>query len=186
MKTSTLMTEKTKSNERDADAPFLINRDGTWLYRGSPIHRKSLVKLFASILVREKDGNFWLVTPVERVAVSVADAPFVIVSANRIGAGPKQILRLQTNIGEELTVGLEHPIYVKTNPDTGEPSPYVKLSHGLTGLIARTVFYDLVLWSEQDWDSGECFVRSENQKFILGQIDKGHGLNHARPLVKML
>ena len=91
----------------------------------------------------------------------------------------KQILRLQTNIGEELTVGLEHPIYVKTNPDTGEPSPYVKLSHGLTGLIARSVFYDLVLWSEQDWDSGECFVRSENQKFILGRIDKDHGLNDA-------
>ncbi|MBT07333.1 MAG: proteophosphoglycan precursor [Rhodospirillaceae bacterium] len=179
MTTSTLMTEKIKSNEGDVDAPFFINRDGTWLYRGSPVHRKSLVKLFASILVREKDGSFWLVTPVERVAVSVADAPFVIVNANRIGTGPRQILRLQTNIGEELTVGIEHPIYVKTNPETGEPSPYVKLSHGLTGLIARPVFYDLVLWSEQDWNSGECFVRSANQKFILGQIDNDHELNHA-------
>ena len=179
MKTSTLMTEKIKSNEADAEAPFLISRDGTWLYRGSPIQRKSLVKLFASILVREKDGSFWLVSPLERVAVSVTDAPFVIVSANRIGAGAKQILRLQTNIGEELTVGLEHPIYVKTNPDTGEPSPYVKLNHGLSGLIARPVFYDLVLWSEQDCDSGECFVISENQKFILGQIDNDHRPNNA-------
>ena len=179
MNTSTLMTGKIKSNEGDTDAPFFINRSGTWLYRGSPIHRTSLVKLFASILVREKDGSFWLVTPVERVAVSVADAPFVIVSANRIGAGPKQILQLQTNIGEELTAGLEHPIYVKTNPDTGEPSPYVKLKGGLTGLITRAVFYDLVLWSEQDCDSGECFVRSENQKFILGQIDNDYGLSNA-------
>ena len=168
-----------KTHENQDNTPFFINRDGTWLYHGSQIRRKSLVKLFASILVHEKDGTFWLVTPVERVAVSVADAPFVIVNANRIGVGPKQILRLQTNIDEELTVGLEHPIYVTTNRDTGEPSPYVKLRNGLTGLIARTVFYDLVLWSEQDPSSGECFVRSENQKFILGQTDNDHRLNDA-------
>tara|TARA_Y100000588_G_scaffold66658_1_gene67257 strand:+ start:497 stop:1036 length:540 start_codon:yes stop_codon:yes gene_type:complete len=179
MEASTLMTEKIKSNESDADAPFSINRDGTWLYHGSPIRRKSLVKLFASILIREKDGSFWLVNPMERVAVSVADAPFVIVGANRIGTGPEQILQIRTNIGEELTVGPEHPIYVNTNQSTGEPSPYVKLRHGLTGLIARTVFYDLVLWSEQDQNSGECFVRSQNQKFILGQVDNHHRLNYA-------
>ena len=179
MKTSTLVTDNLKTHEGEVDAPFSINRDGTWLYRGSQIRRKSMIKLFASIVVREKEGTFWLVTPVERVAVSVADAPFVIVNANRIGSGPKQILRLQTNIDEELTVDLEHPIYVKTNPDTGEPSPYVKLRNGLTGLIARTVFYDLVLWSEQDPNSGECFVRSKKQKFILGRVDNDHRLNNA-------
>ena len=179
MKMSTLVTEKIKSHGSEDNTPFFINRDGTWLYHGSQIRRKSLIKLFASILVREKDGTFWLVTPVERVAVSVVDAPFVIVNANRIGTGPEQTLCLQTNIDEELTVGPEHPIYVRTNPDTGEPSPYVKLRNGLTALIARTVFYDLVLWSEQDSDNGECFVRSKNQKFILGQIDDYHRLNDA-------
>ena len=39
------------------DLPFLIRRDGTWLYRGSPIDRKELVCLFASVLKREADGS---------------------------------------------------------------------------------------------------------------------------------
>ena len=137
------------------------------------------MKLFASILIREKDGTFWLVTPAERVAVSVADAPFVVVNANRVGAGPAQNLQLQTNIDEELLVGLKHPIYVKTDPGTGEPSPYVRLKNGLSGLIARTVFYDLVLWSETDPSTGECFVRSGNQKFTLGRIDNSDRLDDA-------
>ena len=179
MKTSTWVAENIKSGGHQDNAPFFISRDGTWLYHGSPIRRKSLVKLFASILVREKDGTFWLVTPLERVAVSVADAPFVVVKANRIRIGSKQSLRFQTNIDEELTVDLEHPIYVKTNPETGEPSPYVKLRGGLTARIARTVFYDLVLWAEHDPTNGEYFVRSENQKFILGQIDNDCSLNDA-------
>src|SRR6516162_11777009 len=61
------------------DLPFLIRRDGTWLYRGSPINRKELVCLFASVLKREADGSFWLETPAERGRIEVEDAPFIAV-----------------------------------------------------------------------------------------------------------
>ena len=50
------------------DIGLKIARDGTWSYQGSPIGRKPLVKLFASVLRKEKDG-FYLVTPVEKVRI---------------------------------------------------------------------------------------------------------------------
>src|SRR2546423_14848362 len=55
------------------DLPFLIRRDGNWLYRGSPIGRKELICLFASVLKRDADGSFWLETPVERGRIDVED-----------------------------------------------------------------------------------------------------------------
>ena len=65
-----------------------IARDGTWFYHGSPIGRKPLVKLFASVLRREDDGDYWLVTPAERGRIEVEDAPFIAVEVNAAGAGP--------------------------------------------------------------------------------------------------
>ncbi len=42
-----------------------IARDGTWYHEGSPIGRQAMVRLFSTILRREPDGSFVLVTPVE-------------------------------------------------------------------------------------------------------------------------
>lgn len=170
METSTSLTENTNKQDGSDATPFFISRDGTWFYHGSAILRKSLVKLFASVLKREEDGTFWLETPSERVAVSVVDAPFVIVEANQLGRSPNQNLEIRTNTDENIIVDLEHPIYVKTNPDTGEPAPYAVIRNGLTGLITRSVFYDLVHWSEEDPSTGEYFVRSMNEKFVLGSL----------------
>ena len=114
METSTSLTENTNKQDGSDATPFFISRDGTWFYHGSAILRKSLVKLFASVLKREEDGTFWLETPSERVAVSVVDAPFVIVEANQLGISPNQNLEIRTNTDENIIVDLEHPIYVKT------------------------------------------------------------------------
>ncbi len=74
------------------DLPFLIKRDGTWLYRGSPINRKELVCLFSSVLRREEDGSWWLQTPAERGRIEVEDAPFVAVELDWTGDGRHQVL----------------------------------------------------------------------------------------------
>ena len=73
-----------------------IARDGTWFYHGSPITRLPLVKLFASVLRREPDGSYWLVTPAERGPVTVEDAPFLAVEVNRRGEGRDQELIFRT------------------------------------------------------------------------------------------
>jgi len=92
------------------DLPFLIQQDGTWLYRGSPIVRKELVQLFASVLRREEDGGYWLVTPVERGRIEVEDAPFRCVTVDIRGEGIAQELLFKTNVGEVVRLDDNHPI----------------------------------------------------------------------------
>ena len=131
------------------DIDMRIARDGTWYYLGSPIGRRALVKLFASVLKRDTDGDFWLETPVEKCRIRVEDAPFLAVEMTVRGGGDARSLEFRTNVDEIVIAGPDHPIRVDTDSDTGEPSPYVMIRDGLEALIARAVFYDLVELAEE-------------------------------------
>jgi len=120
-----------------------IGRDGTWHYHGGPIRRIALVKLFATVLRRDAAGDYWLVTPAERGRITVDDAPFVAVAVEAEGSGEDQVLTFRTNLDALCKAGPDHPIRVAFAPDTGEPSPYVRISEGLDALLARPVFYEL-------------------------------------------
>lgn len=125
------------------DLDIRIARDGTWFYLGTPIGRPELVRLFSTIL--RKDGDrFVLVTPVEKVGINVDDAPFVAVDFTADGLGQDQSLTFLTNLGDEAVAGLDHPIRVERDPETGEPAPYVLIRGGLEALIDRKSFYRLV------------------------------------------
>ena len=120
-----------------------IARDGTWFYLGTPIGRPELVRLFSTIL--RKDGDeYVLVTPVEKVGITVDDAPFVAVDFDAEGEGDAQTLTFQTNVGDFAAAGSDHPIRVERDPETGEPSPYVLIRARLEALIDRKSFYRLV------------------------------------------
>jgi uncharacterized protein len=124
-----------------------IAQDGSWLYHGSPIERKELVKLFASVLRREADGSYWLVTPAERGRIEVDDVPFVAVELVAQGTGMRQKLRLRTNLDEWLTLGAEHRLQVRRRAGQGVAAglvPYVEVRAGLEARLARPVYYDLV------------------------------------------
>lgn len=127
-----------------------IARDGTWYYKGSPIGRKELVCLFASVLKREADGSYVLETPVERGRITVEDAPFIAVEMVwrdcdcGDGRAPRQCLSFRTNCDEVVTAGEEHPIRVQLDPRTREPRPYITVRPGLEAKIARPVFYEMV------------------------------------------
>lgn len=143
------------------DFDFTIHRDGTWSYHGSPIGRKPLVKLFASVLQRVGD-EYWLVTPVEQGRITVEDAPFVAINCQRTPDG----LLFTTNLDHSFMAGSDHPIRVSEDPVTGEPRPYVLVRPGLEALIARPVFYDLVDWAvERD---GRLEIDSGGVYFPLG------------------
>ena len=145
-----------------------ILRDGTWLYHGSPIGRKPLVRLFSTVLRREDDG-YWLVTPVERGRIVVDDAPFTAVELTVEGTGRDQRLSFRTNVDDTVTADRDHPIRVVLAPD-GEPSPYVLVRDRLEALIVRAVYYDLVeLGCERQVDGEERYgVWSAGTFFPLG------------------
>ena len=144
------------------DLDIRIARDGTWYYLGSPIGRPALVKLFSSILKKE-DGKYFLVTPVEKVGITVDDAPFVAVDVEAEGEGTDQILRFTTQVGDAATAGPDHPIRVERDPESGEPAPYVLIRANLEALIDRKSFYRLIdLGAHHDgwfglWSSGTFF-----------------------------
>ncbi len=125
------------------DLDMRIARDGTWFYLGTPIGRPALVKLFSNILKLE-GGKYFLVTPVEKVGITVDDAPFVAVDFSVTGTGDAQVLQFETQVGDKVSAGADHPIRVLRDPASGEPSPYVMVRAGLEALIDRKSFYRLV------------------------------------------
>lgn len=149
-----------------------IARDGTWYYQGSSIDRKALIKLFSTVLRREDDGDFWLVTPVERVRIMVDDAPFTVVELCVSGSGNAQVLRFRTNLDDWVIAGPKHPIRVETKPDTGEPSPYILVRDRLEALIVRPVFYELAELAETEKQDGKDIlgIWSEGTFFALGAL----------------
>ena len=138
------------------DLDIRISRDGTWFYMGTPIGRPELVRLFSTIL--RKDGDSYvLVTPVEKVGITVEDAPFVAVDFELEGSGQAQTLTFTTNVADTVKAGLDAPIRIERDPKTGEPSPYVRIRANLDALIDRKSFYRLVdigtseIYQGKDW-----------------------------------
>lgn len=126
------------------DLDIRIDGDGRWYYHGSPIERKELVCLFAQALVRDREGDYWLVTPTEIGRVTVEDAPFVCVELFASGDGCRRSISLRTNVDEIVTVDAAHPLTIVTDPVTGEPRPYVDLDRGMAARLSRSVYYELV------------------------------------------
>ena len=124
------------------DIDMEIQRDGTWLYMGSPIGRPAMVRLFSSILKRE-DDRYVLVTPVEKVGIRVEDVPFVAVDVTSDGTGPDQRLTFTTHVGDAVTADADHPIRMRHSPTTDETVPYVMVRAGLEARIDRKTFYRL-------------------------------------------
>lgn len=125
------------------DLDMRIARDGTWFYMGTPIGRFELVKLFSSIL-RKDDDNYFLVTPVEKVGITVDDAPFIATDFTVTGQDDGQALSFQTHVGDQVAAGPDNPIRVVIDPETGEPAPYILVRANLEALIDRKTFYRLV------------------------------------------
>ena len=142
---------------------IVIRSDGAWVHEGAIISREALVRLFSTVLRKDPDG-YWLVTPVEKMKITVQDAPFVAVAMERAG----EALRFTTNVGDEVEAGPENPIRVEVDARTGEPRPYVHVRRGLEALINRPVFYQLVEMAEAD---GERYaVTSNGARFEVGTV----------------
>jgi len=131
-----------------------IARDGSWYHEGRPIARPAMVRLFASILRREPDGGFVLVTPVEKLAIDVEDAPFVAVELKGDREGPERSLAFRLNTDEIVFAGPDNPLRLEG------ARPYLAVRPGLDALIARPVYYELAEMALDEggvWSGGAFF-----------------------------
>ena len=123
------------------DIPIRIAADGCWYHDGSPIRRESLVRLFASILRREDDGEYYLVTPAEKWRISVELHPLIVTDVSPVGEGETHVLQATLNTGRTVQIGEQHALFFEAS--LGE-IPALRLDHGLSALLSRPAWYRLV------------------------------------------
>lgn len=159
------------------DLPFLIKRNGDWLYKGSLITRKPMVCLFASTLKRDALGGYVLETPVERGRIEVEDVPFIVVGINWQGIGRGQKISFVTNMDESIMAGRAHPLRVVHNHVTAEPTPYLHVRAGegqfaVEARLNRPTYYELVALAEPGLVNGRRVmgVWSDGIFFSLGDM----------------
>ncbi len=152
---------------------LVIRADGHWIHEGTPIGRPRLVRLLSTVLRRESDGDYYLVTPVEKMRIRVEDHPFLIVDAEREGEGDDARWWLTTNVGDRLALGSEHRLHVSLTPDD-EPVPEVAVRFGLSARLNRNVYYRLIDVAQQRAVQGgdvELGLVSEGIWQPLGRVD---------------
>ena len=159
------------------DLDMRIAADGTWFYLKTPIGRPALVKLFASVLKREA-GKYFLVTPVEKVGITVDDAPFTAVEMKAEGERAARTLSFRTNVDDWVTCGKDHALRFEPEEETGGLKPYLHVRRDLWALVTRALFYDLVeLGEERAIDGRRMFgVASGGEFYAMAPADSLKGL----------
>ncbi|MDA8230764.1 MAG: DUF1285 domain-containing protein [Magnetospirillum sp.] len=169
---SSLVGDTLNTPENHGDLGIHIDRSGRWHYHGSPIGRKEMVCLFASMLSRHADGSYWLVTPDEMGRIEVDDVPFVAVETFVCGCGRDMVVSFRTNVDELVTVDGDHPLRIGTDPRSGDPVPYVTVREGLEARVTRSVYYELVARGVEEKVGGDKLygVWSSGIFFPLGRL----------------
>ena len=141
------------------DIDMKIMRNGKWFYMGTEIKRPAMVKLFSGILRLDSDNCYYLVTPVEKVRISVEDAPFIATSLISENKDNINHLYFITNVNEKILLTKNNPLEIKIDNKTEEPSPYIFVRKNLKALISRSVFYELIeLATKKNIDGKDCLV----------------------------
>ena len=147
---------------------MVIDVNGLWHHNGDVIKRERLVLLFAKVLTK-RDNIYYLITPAEKLEITVQDAPFVMVDFDVENPGkPNQLIWLISNVGDRVPLSAEYPLETRGS----EQRPYIKLWRGLDALVSRSVYYQLIDLAEQQpqKNANELLISSSTQDFSLGQF----------------
>ena len=148
---------------REGQIDIRIDREGVWHHEGARFERSALVRLFASIL-RKEDGSYFLVTPQEKLRITVEDAPLLAVECECAGQGGEQEILLRTYTDDVVRLDAEHAFWLREGPQG--PRPYVHVRDGLNALVARAPYYQLIDLAEEA--DGRLWLRSAGTRFDLG------------------
>jgi hypothetical protein len=143
-----------------------IKVNGDWFYNKTIFKREALVKLLASVLKKEGD-DYFLVTPVEKIKITVEDAPFVLTQWHWQDAKNENMV-VSTNLGDEFLLDNEHPMLVSEHGEL-----YVTVRRNLQAKVHRNVYYQWVDLAKEEVtkNSTELVFTSADCQFSLGVID---------------
>ncbi len=145
--------DQLESDMQFKDYSIYVDKNGNWFHEGGRIGRMPLVKLFASVLKREDDGTYWLVTPAEREQIGVEDLPFLVTGYKGV-PGEDYEITLITNLDDEVPLGRDHMFQVDKDSDI----PRVKVRDGLYARLNRSVFFDFADAAEEEKEGFKGFT----------------------------
>ena len=157
--------------EFNGDMDIVIAADGTWYHQGSAIVKTKIVQLFGRLLQRQKNGDYWIITPVEAFRITVEDLPFVIVAADHVHQKGIDLWQFTSNTGDQINL-LEENQLVVTYDSEQQPQPQLCVRDGLWARINRSVFYQLALACEVvETTQGECAeLTSGPHRYYIGPV----------------
>lgn len=153
--------------ELSGDIDILIRTDGRWFHDGDEIKRFKLTQLFASILRREEDGCYYLLTPVEKWRIRVDAHPFIITDYRVEMRGGKQCILCIDNVNRHWVLSKQNPLLLDNQQGT-DSLPYIQLDRGLSAQLSRNVFYHFVEMGYEE--SGKMYLDSAGDSFSLGAL----------------
>lgn len=148
--------------QRQGDSEMRIAADGTWYHQGEPIRREAMVRAFAGLLMRDDAGQHWLVTPFEKLAIAVEDAPFIAVDCTR----KDDALVFRLNTDDLVIAGPEHPLRAAGDAET--PALYLHARRGCEARLNRSTWAQLadIALAEGAQENG-WQIASQGARFAL-------------------
>lgn len=147
--------------EKSGDSEMRIAADGRWFHQGGEITRPAMVRAFSSLLRCDADGTHWLITPHEKLSITVDDAPFMAVEMQSEGVGKNRSLAFRLNSDDLVVVGPDHELSLRGD------IPYLHVRDGLWAKLARPVYYDLAEIA-LDENPDRPGIWSRNRFFAIG------------------
>lgn len=155
------------SPQRTGTSDIRIAADGRWYHQGEVISRPAMVRAFASLLLRDSDGQHWLVTPFERLAIEVEDAAFLAVDVAPIGDAPEPTLGFRLNTDELIVAGPEHRLRMDGTAEA--PAAYLDVRHGLQARLDRSTWLQVAELALAQSSAERPFVTSGGVRFDLSR-----------------
>lgn len=146
-----------------------IKANGEWWHEGTPIGRKKLYRLFSTVL-RKDDNHYFLVTPVEKIAIEVEWQPFVIVDFDVIKKENVPVYIFTDSC--ENRIFLTSKEQLKFSNFEEQELPIIKVRRNLYASFSRSCYYRLVEEAQlkENTDKTQISIRSNNLDFILGEF----------------
>tara|TARA_R110000868_G_scaffold364037_1_gene626575 strand:+ start:113700 stop:114242 length:543 start_codon:yes stop_codon:yes gene_type:complete len=146
------------------DIDIVIKENGSWWHEGGEIKRQPLLRLFASILRREDDGEYYLLTPVEKWRIRVEAEVFQAIDYQVLQQRGQPAFIFTLNTGAKYALSKQYPLQVSSNPQ-GEPIPILLVDRGLSARISRNCYYHLI--DDAQLQGEDAYIESCGERFSL-------------------